>query len=99
MSQMSFNMECVRKCLLENNMVFTVRSYLYRDRLCEFEGRTYKQFLLKEVKRKEDLMDFVDLSGFKNVLDWWNKIECFCKYNNKFLYLVIYPKKIDLRRS
>jgi hypothetical protein len=95
MSEMSFSVECVRKCLLENGLVFTVRSYVYRDRLCEFNGRIYKRFLLKGIKCKEDLIEFVELSGFRDVVDWWNKIECFCKYKNKFLYLVVRPKKLD----
>ena len=95
MSKMSFSVECVRKCLLENDLVFTVRSYVYRDRLCEFNGRIYKRFLIKEIKCKEDLIEFVELSGFRDVVDWWNKIECFCKYKDKFLYLVVRPKKLD----
>ncbi|KKM16164.1 hypothetical protein LCGC14_1688590 [marine sediment metagenome] len=84
---MNFNVDCVRNCLESNGVVFTVRSYFYNSENSEFNDRKIKRFFIKEINKKEDLIDFVKLSGFGNVEEWWNKIEMFCKFKKKYLYL------------
>ena len=84
---MNFNVDCVRNCLESNGVVFTVRSYFYSNENSEFNNRKLKRFLIKEVYQKTDLNDFVKLSGFESVEDWWGKIEMFCKNKKKYLYL------------
>ena len=85
---MNFNVDCVRNCLESNKVVFTVRSYFYSNENSEFNGRKLKRFLIKEVIDRNDLNDFVKLSGFESVDGWWDKIEMFCKFKRKYLYLV-----------
>ena len=86
---MKFNVKCVRDCLLNNKVVFTVRSYLYDNKESEFDGGKIKRFLIREVDCKEDLSDFVKLSGFDSVDEWWDKIVMFCRDKKKYLYLVL----------
>lgn len=86
---MKFDVDCVRNCLIKNSAVFTVRSYLYEGEWSKFDGKWIKRFLIKEIKSKEDLRDFVKLSGFNTINDWWSKIKVFCGNKRKYLYRVI----------
>ena len=95
MSNMKFDVECVRNCLVKNGIVFTVRSYLYNSNWSKFEDKWIKRFLIKEVECKSDLRDFLKLSGFNSVDEWWEKIEMFCKDKKKYLYLVFVLGQLD----
>ncbi len=86
---MKFDVECVRNCLVSNEVVFSVRGYYYKSNECDFEGRLYKRSLIGVVECKEDLSDYVKLSGFDNISDWWNKIVDFCGVNKKYLYVIV----------
>ena len=42
---------------------------------------------MKEVAGKDDLGDYVKLSGFGSVDEWWRVIEGFCGGKRKWLYV------------
>jgi hypothetical protein len=93
MGKMSFEVKCVRECLVRNGRVFSVRSYCLEGRGYRFVevdgvGRCWRE-LVGEVKGKEDLVKFVEFSGFDNVDDWWEKIVGFCGDRKKWLYKVL----------
>ena len=76
---MQFNVPVVKKCLIDNCEVYTVRSYKSYDkfRAVDVDGVDYLCERMDVVENIENLDDFVHLSGFENALDWWNKIESF----------------------
>jgi len=94
---MRFDVKCVRDCLVENTIVYSVRSYLYDSEWCksDFSNRRLKRILMKEVAGKDDLVDYVKLSGFDSVDEWWKVIEGFCRGKRKWLYVVFVPAQLD----
>lgn len=92
MRKMEFAVGCVRECLCREGRVFTVRSYclegrFYRIVQVDGVGLCWRE-LVGEVTCKEDLLKFVELSGFSTVDEWWNKIVSFCGGKQKWLYKV-----------
>jgi len=89
MGKMSFFVDCVRDCLIDNGVVFSVRSYDLANADVQVEGvgicRRMRGF---EVLDKQDLRKYVKLSGFNNIDDWWIAIEKFCAGKRKWMYLV-----------
>ena len=94
---MRFDVKCVRDCLTENGIVYSVRSYLYDSGWCksDFTSRWLKRILMKEVAGKDDLGDYVKLSGFGSVDEWWRVIEGFCGGKRKWLYVVFVTAQSD----
>ncbi len=96
---MRFDVKCVKNCLVKNGIVFSVRSYLYDSEWCKSDlgdgDRWLKRILVKEVAGKDDLVDYVKLSGFDSVDEWWKVIEGFCRGKRKWLYLVFVPAQLD----
>ena len=88
---MRFDVECVRKCLAKNGVVFTVRGYMYQSEWSKLDNNWIRRLLIKEVNSKGDLEAYVALSGFESIEEWWNKIEEFCRNKRKFLYFVLVP--------
>lgn len=91
MKEMRFDVNCVKECLKNNGKVFTVRKW----KSYEVEGFVEvkgigecKKVRICEVKCKNDIERYVKLSGFANMIDWWNKVEMFGA-GNGWLYLVI----------
>ena len=93
---MRFDVKCVRNCLVENGIVFSVRGYLYNSEWCkgDFGDRWLKRIMMKEVADRDDLVDYVKLSGFESVDDWWKVIEGFCRGRRKWLYVVFVPAQL-----
>ena len=89
MRNMSFDVDVVRNCLIENGCVFSVRSYCLENENVKVEGvgvcRRINGF---EVKSKDDLVKYVKRSGFESVDDWWNVIERVCRGKRKWMYMV-----------
>jgi hypothetical protein len=90
--EMEFSVPCVRQCLLRQGRVFTVRSYclegrFYRLVSVDGVGLCWRE-LVGEARCKDDLLPFVELSGFTSVDDWWQKIVGFCGDRPKWLYKV-----------
>lgn len=97
MKAMKFDVECVRRCLVESGVVYTVRGYEMKDGLVLVDGvGVCRRKRLGEVVRKEDLEKFVELSGFASVEEWWKKIEGFIwrGERRKWLYEVKWEKEI-----
>ena len=93
---MRFDVECVRDCLVRNGIVFTVRGWKYENEWCKSDlgdlgERWLKRILVKEVSSKADLVDYVKLSGFDSVEEWFRVIEGFCRGKRKWLYVVFVP--------
>lgn len=88
MRKMSFNVQCVRQCLDEKGVVYTVRGYDMKDGLVlvDYIGICERK-KLKEVKEPKDLKEFVSLSGFKSIDDWWKAIKGLIWQNNRRMYL------------
>ena len=76
---MKFDVPVVKKCLMDNREVYTVRSYKSFDkfRVVEVDGIDFVCERMHQVAEIESIEDFVHLSGFENALDWWNKIAQF----------------------
>ena len=86
---MQFNVKCVRECLVNNGVVYTVRGYNMSDCFVYADdiGECYREKLF-EVEGKWDLKLFVDKSGFESVDDWWNKIMDFTHGKRIWMYRV-----------
>lgn len=94
---MKFDVECVRRCLVESGVVYTVRGYEMKDGLVLVDGvGVCRRNKLAEVKEPLDLERFVDTSGFEDVGAWWKKIEGFIwrGEKRKWLYEVRWEKGI-----
>jgi hypothetical protein len=80
MAKMRFDVKCVKDCLVNNGVVFTVRSWEGYSPLSKVEvdgvGLCTKKRVMK-VSRKEDLSQYLSLSGFTSLDDWWAKIASF----------------------
>ena len=92
MRKMEFAVGCVVECLRRQGRVFTVRSYclegsFYRVVYVDGIGLCWRE-LVGEVKCKEDLLSFLQFSGFNSVDEWWEKIVSFCGNREKWLYKV-----------
>ena len=77
---MKFDLKNVKECLMKNGVVFTVRKWKSYGNV-EFvnvEGvGVCRKERVQEVHGVEDVKEFVELSGFENVVDWWSKIKMF----------------------
>lgn len=73
MKSMRFDVECVRECLAQQGVVFTVRKWRSYDitELVQVDrlGTCVKQRVC-EIHEEEDLLPFVHLSGFASVESW-----------------------------
>lgn len=78
------------KFLRENGCIYTVRRYRYSlgDTPVSIEGvGPCDRVHIRQVSRKEDLTDYVQLSGFQTADDWWHKIREFNRGYVGLLYL------------
>jgi hypothetical protein len=103
-SKMQFKIPCVFNFLKKNGFVFSVRGYDMKDRCINVEkiGKCWRK-KIDRIYKKQDLINFVVFSGFskmeeiflwkedisKELNEWWQTIEKFCKRKQKFLYLVV----------
>ena len=90
MRRMNFDVKCVRDYLLSHNEVYTVRGYKYDEHelaLVYDIGMCDRKFISK-IEKKEDLIPYVDASGFVSIGGWWNRIIDYCGNREKFLYHV-----------
>jgi hypothetical protein len=92
MAKMAFWVPQVRQCLLRHGRVLTVRSYLVEGRFgrlvqADGVGLCWRE-LVGQVKAKQDLLPFVQFSGFDNVDQWWDQVMRFCAGKDKWLYKV-----------
>ncbi len=96
-TQMSF-IPALKDFLLEKGVVFTVRKYRMEEKLVEVEGvGGCQRSPLGPISKKEDLLPYVELSGFPSVEDWWAKIRFFITDADSPMYLYkVEKKKEDL---
>lgn len=90
MTRMSFMPE-LKKFLLENGLIYTVRKYRMVKADVEVEGvGVCLRAPIGTISSQEDLLPYVENSGFPSVKDWWDKIRHFVpdKENTLYLYLV-----------
>ena len=80
MNEMRFDIKCVKDCLVNNSVVFTVRSWEGYSVLSKVAvdgvGLCTKKRLIR-VTRKEDLTQYLSLSGFGSIDYWWARV-CRC---------------------
>ena len=89
MGKMSFYVDCVRNCLIDNGVVFSVRGYNLENADVQVDGvGTCRRMRGFEVKSKNDLVKYVKRSGFNSVDAWWGAIEGFCAGKRKWMYMV-----------
>jgi len=90
MKKMRFDVRCVKDCLNNKGVVFTVRKWrAYSENevvWVDGVGRCLKQ-RMRKIEGKDDLKNIVKLSGFESVEDWWKAIERFGATNG-WLYMV-----------
>ena len=90
---MSFMPE-LKEFLLRNGLIYTVRKYkmvradveIDRVGLCD-------RFPLGKVSSQEDLLPYVENSGFQSVEDWWSMVRHFVPDRESNLYLY----KVEVR--
>jgi hypothetical protein len=90
MKKMKFTMSNVRNFLIENESVYTVRSWNDPDEvsIVSVEGvGNCKKKRIKQISKKEDLMPYLNESGFETLDSWWDKLERF-KSTKGYLYNV-----------
>ena len=89
MFDMKFDVEVVKKCLVDCGEVYTVRSYKSFDRfrVVDVDGVDHLCERLNKVASIDDLLNYSHLSGFRSPLDWWNKIIGF-NAQNGYMYHV-----------
>jgi len=88
---MSFLPE-LKAFLKENGLIYTVRKYKMVDAYVQVEGvGECHRIPIGEVKSKEDLVPYVEWSGFLTVDAWWKKIKGFIpnEEDTKYLYRVL----------
>jgi hypothetical protein len=77
MSNMRFDVKCVKDCFVRNSIVYTVRSWEGYSLISKVEvdgiGLCTKKRIMR-VNRKEDLSPYLSLSGFTSLDDWWAKV-------------------------
>ncbi len=77
---MRFDVKCVKECLVKNKIVYTVRAWEGYSALSKVEvdgiGLCTKKRIMR-LTRKEDLAQYLSLSGFGSLDDWWEKIRSF----------------------
>lgn len=96
---MRFGVRRVANFLVRNKEVYTVRDYLRAEtttvfipEIDRFATRTF----VGPVAGREDLVPYVEKSGFSTSLEWWATIRKLTKSNKLFLYHVsIKPIPID----
>jgi len=76
---MKFNVPVVKKCLIDEGEVYTVRSYKSFDRfgVVTVDGVDYLRERLHQINTEFDIVGYLGLSGFESTMDWWNKIKGF----------------------
>jgi len=78
----------LRDFLREHGVIYTVRGYDMKPAWVEVEGvGRCRRVPLDEVRTREELMPYVELSGFGCLEDWADKINEFC-YSRRWLYRV-----------
>jgi len=83
-------MDSLKDFIKTNGSVYTVRKYNMPAATIEIEevGICYRT-RLGEIKSKEELLPYVDQSGFESLDEWWSKIKRFIPTNGPyFLYKV-----------
>jgi len=92
-----FNVKEARNCLESKGIVYTLRGYKRRTGIdTAVFGNFYKHEkigkvkikFVKKVHRPEDLVDFVELSGFNSTQEWFNKALKLHKTLPMFLFKV-----------
>jgi len=81
----------LKEFLLTNGIIYTVRKYKMSDAIVNVEGiGECHRIPAGTVDRKEDLIPYVEESGFETIEDWWKKIKYFIpnSWNTKYLYKV-----------
>lgn len=87
---MKFDVPVVLECLKRHSKVYTVRSWETSEKFSVVEvnnvGSCIKEKICK-VSKMQDLVTYVQLSGFKSAEEWWTKVTEF-KATEGWLYLV-----------
>jgi len=81
----------LKEFLLTNGIIYTVRKYKMSDAIVNVEGiGECHRIPVGTVDRKEDLIPYVEESGFETIEDWWKKIKYFIpnSWDTKYLYKV-----------
>lgn len=93
---MKFDCGNAKRCLVDEGEVFTVRKWksnglkqqvFGKDVYVRNVGQCIK-WCLFEIRKKEDLRDYLEDSGFRTLDEWWDKIIDFCGNGEKWLYRV-----------
>ena len=90
MASMSFIPQ-LKEFLLTNGIIYTVRKYKMSDAIVNVEGiGECHRIPVGTMDRKEDLIPYVEESGFETIEDWWKKIKYFIpnSWDTKYLYKV-----------
>ena len=91
MASMSFIPQ-LKEFLLTNGIIYTVRKYKMSDAIVNVEGiGECHRIPVGTMDRKEDLIPYVEESGFETIEDWWKKIRYFIpdSWDTKYLYKVV----------
>ena len=87
MTKMSF-MPILKNFLRDHGVVYTVRKYKMVEKVVEVEGiGECRRIPLGSISKKEELLPYVELSGFDSVEAWWDKIRYFVPDVDSTLYL------------
>ena len=77
---MKFDVPVVKKCLVECDQVYTVRKYETRNKFTVTEVCDIGSCMVEKIMQvisMVDLKEFVPLSGFMTLNQWWDKVVSF----------------------
>jgi len=77
MANMRFDVKCVKDCLVNNGVVFTVRSWEGYSASSKVEVDGIGLCMKKRIMRISNMFDlepYVKLSGFVSPEQWWMKV-------------------------
>ncbi len=89
---MEFKISVVKKCLIDCEMVYTVRKYRTKDKFTVTEVNNVGSCMVERIKMVEsvdDIREFTPLSGFKSVYDWWDFVLQFNAVNGWLYHVTV----------
>ena len=89
---MKFDVPVVKKCLIDCDQVYTVRKYEIHDKFSVTEVNNVGSCMVEKIMKVEsmaDLREFVPLSGFATLDQWWDKIVGFGAQNGWLYHVTI----------
>jgi len=94
---MKFDVAVVKKCLVECEQVYTVRKYETKSRFTVTEVNNVGSCMVEKIRpvvSMDGLNDYVPLSGFKTLEQWWEMITKFDARNGWLYHVTVLEDEV-----